>query len=282
MEDLQSLADSRNVPIERVGITKLALPVQIREKDDGFQHVVAEASMFVDVPATVRGTHMSRFVEVLHEWANRPVSSRDIESLLLVTRERAGSLSAEVGLTFRYFIRKTAPVSGRIGAVDYQCSFRGRMDEGGYRFALRVGVPVTTLCPCSKAISDYGAHNQRTVVEVEVESRAETIVWIEDVVSLVEEQASCPVFAVLKREDEKWVTERAYENPKFVEDVVRDVLLRLSEHPGVEHLSVTSESIESIHNHNAYAAASIDKVSRRDMEVRQSRAVLRLATVDVR
>jgi GTP cyclohydrolase IB len=280
MEDLQSLADLRNVPIERVGITKLALPVQIREKDDGFQHVLAEASMFVEVPATIRGTHMSRFVEVLHEWADRPVSSSDIESLLLATRERAGSLSAEAGLTFRYFIRKAAPVSGRVGAVDYQCSFRGRIDELGYRFALRVRVPVTTLCPCSKAISDYGAHNQRTFVEVEIESPAKTIVWIEDVVSLVEEQASCPVFSVLKREDEKWATERAYENPKFVEDVVRDVLLHLAEHPGVEHLSVTSESIESIHNHNAYAAASTRALSRGDLEVRRWSAVPRLATVD--
>lgn len=256
MEDLQSLADSRNVPIERVGITKLALPVQIREKNDEFQHVFAEASMFVEVPESVRGTHMSRFVEVLHEWADRPVSSPDIEALLLETRDRAGSLSAEAELAFRYFIKKAAPVSGRIGAVDYRCSFRGRVDEDGYRFVLGVGVPVTTLCPCSKAISDYGAHNQRTLVDVEIESLRSTIVWIEDVVALVEEQASCPVFSVLKREDEKWATERAYDNPKFVEDLVRDILLQLSGYPGVKCTSVTSESIESIHNHNAYASTS--------------------------
>jgi GTP cyclohydrolase IB len=256
MEDIQALSDFRNVPIERVGITKLAIPVQIREKDGGFQHVLAEASMFVEVPAAVRGTHMSRFVEVLQEWADRPVSSRDIESLLSRTRERAGSLSAEAGLGFRYFIKKAAPVSGRVGAVDYNCSFRGRLDEGGYRFVLGVGMPVTTLCPCSKAIAAYGAHNQRTIVEVEIETLNNTIAWIEDVVRLVEEQASCPVFSVLKRKDEKWVTERAYDNPKFVEDLVRDVVLSLSRHPGVERVRVTSESIESIHNHNAYASTA--------------------------
>lgn len=199
---------------------------------------------------------MSRFVEVLHEWADRPVSSQDIESLLLATRDRAGSLSAEAGLVFRYFIKKAAPVSGRIGAMDYRCSFKGRVDKRGFRFTLGVEIPVMTLCPCSKAISDYGAHNQRTFVEVEIESLPQTIVWIEDVVLLVEEEASCPVFSVLKREDEKWATERAYNNPKFVEDLVRDVLLSLSEHPDVVHLTVTSESLESIHNHNAYASTS--------------------------
>jgi GTP cyclohydrolase IB len=280
MEDLQSLADFRNVPIERVGITNLALPIQIREKDDGFQHVLAEASMYVEVPATVRGTHMSRFVEVLHEWADRPVSSRDIEYLLFETRERAGSLSAEAGLVFRYFIWKAAPVSRRVGAVDYTCSFQGRVDQEGYRFMLGVGVPVTTLCPCSKAISDYGAHNQRTVVDVQIESLDNAIVWIEDVVAVVEEQASCPVFSVLKREDEKWATERAYDNPKFVEDLVRDVLLRLSEHPGVERLSVTSESIESIHNHNAYASTSSPATRSDRLRVGTKESARSMARVD--
>jgi GTP cyclohydrolase I len=253
VEDLQALADDRNIPIERVGITKLALPVMVREKEDGYQHVLAEASMFVEVPAVIRATHMSRFVEVLHEWADRPVSSTDIEALIQKTRERARSASAEAGLAFRYLIKKPAPVSGRIGAMDYACSFSGRVDRGGYLFTLGVQVPVATLCPCSKAISYYGAHNQRTVVDVHIEALQEPIVWIEDVIEAVENQASSPLFSVLKREDEKWVTERAYDNPKFVEDLVRDMAQALDADSRIAGYLVEAENFESIHNHSAYA-----------------------------
>lgn len=256
MEDLQALADDRNIPIERVGITKLALPVMVREKDDGYQHVLAHASMFVEVPAVTRGTHMSRFVEVLHEWADRPVSSLDIEHLLKETRDRARSTSAEAELAFRYFIKKPAPVSRRLGTMDYACSFSGRVNQHGYVFTLGVQVPVATLCPCSKAISSYGAHNQRTFVDVQITALAEPIVWIEDVIEVVEQQASCPLFSILKREDERWVTERAYDNPKFVEDLVRDVVVQLSNHPGIAGLTLRCESVESIHNHNAFASTS--------------------------
>ncbi len=257
MEDLQSLTDYRNIPIERVGISRLALPIMIREMAGGYQHVQAESSMFVEVPAAVRGTHMSRFVELLHEWTDKPVSSGDIEALLEQTRARAGSLSAEAELAFRYFISKTAPVSGRPEVVDYRCAFKGRVDARGYRFALSVQIPVTTLCPCSKAISDYGAHNQRTYVDVDIESLPGALVWIEDIVQMVEGEASCPVFSVLKREDEKWVTERAYDNPKFVEDLVRDLVLRISGHADIARLSVAAESLESIHNHSAHASTVI-------------------------
>jgi GTP cyclohydrolase IB len=254
MQDIQSSPDHRNVPLERVGISRLALPVQILEQGGGYQHVVAEASMFVEVPADIRGTHMSRFVEILHEWVDKPVSSVDLESLLRTVRLRAGSYSAEVKLSFRYFMEKTAPVSGKAGLVDYVCGFLGRLTADGFRFRLSVGVPITTLCPCSKAIARHGAHNQRAISSVGVDCVSDAFVWLEDLIRLVENQASCGVFSVLKREDEKWVTEAAYENPRFVEDVTRDVVLALCAIPGVARFTVQTESIESIHNHNAFAS----------------------------
>ena len=254
MEDIQSLADDRKVHLEKVGISKFRLPIMILEQGVGYQHVSAESGLFVEVPSSVRGTHLSRFVEVLHEWADRPVAHDDIRDLLNETRLRAGSLSAEADLSFLYFISKRAPVSGRAGVVDYQCRFFGRVDDDGFRFEIDVRVPVATLCPCSKAISEYGAHNQRAEVHVVIEPEREGFVWLEDLIALVEAQASCPVFSVLKRDDERWVTERAYENPKFVEDVVRDTVLALDALAGVRSFSVRCESVESIHNHNAVAS----------------------------
>jgi GTP cyclohydrolase I len=254
MKDPQSLADLRNVPLERVGITRLALPVSIKRKGGGYQHVAVEAGLFVEVPATVRGTHLSRFVELLNEWIDSPVSSVDIKSLLAEARRRLGSYSAEAALSFKYFIEKQAPVSGRKGVLDYGCQFWGRLDSESYDFRLAVSVPVTTLCPCSKEISEYGAHNQRAFVKALVRYEEDAFLWLEDLIALIERQASSPLYPVLKREDERDVTEGAYRNPKFVEDVVRDIVLELREHPGVTWFSVECESLESIHNHNAFAA----------------------------
>lgn len=254
MQDIQSMEDQRNVPLERVGISKLKLPIMILQQIGGYQHVTADIAMGVEVPATVRGAHMSRFVEVLHEWADRPVASSDIESLLGDVRARAGSVSAETTIAFHYFLTRAAPVSRKEGFVDYGCEFLGRLDADGFRFRLRVRVPVTTVCPCSKAISDQGAHNQRAIVDLFLEPAPGEFVWLEDLISVIEAEASCPVYSVLKRSDEKWVTERGYENPKFVEDVVRDVVTALSGRADIRGFGVSCESLESIHNHSAVAS----------------------------
>jgi len=257
MIDLQSSADHRDVRLERVGIAKLSVPIKVLQKAGGYQHVTAEASLFVEVPAAVRGTHLSRFVELLTEWADEPVSSLDIERLLFEAAERIGSPSAETRLSFRYFLPKTAPVSGKVGMLDYECIFSGRLNAQGFDFALGAEVPITTLCPCSKEISDVGAHNQRAMVRVSIRYSREGFVWLEDLISLAEAQASSPVYPVLKRVDEKFVTEAAYRNAKFVEDVVRDISLALAAGEGIVWFSAECESQESIHNHNTLAAAEM-------------------------
>jgi GTP cyclohydrolase I len=197
---------------------------------------------------------MSRFVEVLHEWADRPVASPDIEALLSDVRVRSGSITAETRISFRYFISKRGPVSGREGFVDYGARFVGRLDESGFQFRLGVEVPISTVCPCSKAISDHGAHNQRAIVDLAIEPAPGEFIWLEEMITLVEEEGSCPVFSVLKREDEKWVTEHGYEKAKFVEDVVRDIVLSISNRRDVAGFGVSCESLESIHNHSAEAS----------------------------
>lgn len=256
MLDIQALADDRQVPLEHVGVTRLALPISVKEKGGGHQHVSALANLLVEVPPAIKGTHMSRLVEELMVWADKPVASADIRALLEQTRERVQSFSCEVDLTFGYFMRRSAPVTQQVGVQRYDCEFRGRLEETGYSFVLGVKVPLTTLCPCSKAISDMGAHNQRSVVSVQVSYNIETFVWLEDLIHYVEQEGSCPVYPVLKRPDEKFVTEFAYSNPKFVEDVVRDVIISLkSKISGLTWISVECESQESIHSHNAYAAA---------------------------
>lgn len=256
MLDVQALSDDRQVPLEHVGVTRLALPICIKEKGGSLQHVSASANLLVEVSPSVKGTHMSRLVEAVMDWADKPVASPDIRTLLEETRDRLRSFSCEVDLTFGYFIQRAAPMSRQVGVQRYDCEFRGRLDETGYSFVLGVKVPVTTLCPCSKAISDAGAHNQRSIVSVQISYDNAAFLWLEDLTDIVEEQGSCPVYPILKRPDEKYVTERAYSNPKFVEDVVRDVIISLrSQVDGLTWLSVECESQESIHTHNAYAAA---------------------------
>jgi GTP cyclohydrolase I len=254
--DVQSSPDTRQLAIDRVGIKAMRHPARVRDKSGGVQHTVALFNMYVHLPHNFKGTHMSRFVEILNSH-EREISVESFETIL---REMVQRLDAECGrieMTFPYFINKAAPVSGVQSLMDYDITFVGEIEKGKYRFTMTVVVPVTSLCPCSKGISDYGAHNQRS--HVTVTARTLGFVWIEDLVRICEDQASCELYGLLKRPDEKYVTERAYDNPKFVEDLVRDVAAVLNLDPRIEAYTVQSENFESIHNHSAYALIERDK-----------------------
>jgi GTP cyclohydrolase I len=255
--DVQNSADSRQIAINKVGIKSIRHPVRVRDKNGGVQHTVAVFNMYVGLPHNFKGTHMSRFVEILNG-NEREISVESFEPML---REMVKRLEAETGhveMTFPYFINKSAPVSGVKSLMDYEVTFTGEIREGGeYEFNMRVVVPVTSLCPCSKKIADYGAHNQRSHVTVTATTNSH--LWIEELVGLVESQASCELYGLLKRPDEKFVTERAYDNPKFVEDMVRDVAGLLNSEQRIDAYIVESENFESIHNHSAYALIERDK-----------------------
>lgn len=254
--DVQNSADTRHLAINKVGIKSIRHPVMVKDKSEGVQHTVANFNMYVHLPHNFKGTHMSRFVEILNHHG-REISVESFESIL---REMVVKLEAQSGyieMSFPYFINKTAPISGVQSMLDYDVTFIGEIVEGAYRFNMKVQVPVTSLCPCSKKISERGAHNQRSHVTITV--RTKSPVWIEEVVRYAEEQASCELYGLLKRPDEKFVTERAYDNPKFVEDMVRDVAAVLNADDRIEHFIVESENFESIHNHSAYALIEKDK-----------------------
>lgn len=253
MKDVQNLKDNRNVEIQKVGINHLDLPLTIQRKNSDNQVVWAEARVTVSLPADYKGTHMSRFVEVLNEWQHKNILGIDIKGCLEKIIKTLNAQSGEVKFKFKYFIDKTSPVSGLTSQMCYDCSFKGEIYDGQYKFILGVNVPVTTLCPCSKEISDNGAHNQRAFVKVKVSYDEDKHIWIEDLVELVESCASCPLYPLLKREDEKFVTEKAWDNPKFVEDVLRDVVVKLRNHEVVNEFEVECEAFESIHNHSAWA-----------------------------
>ncbi len=253
--DVQGAADSRRLAIDRVGIKSIRHPVQISDKDGSVQHTVASFNMYVHLPHDFKGTHMSRFVEIL----NGHLRVISVESFQTIVREMVKRLDAESGrieMSIPYFIKKAAPVSGVQSLLDYEVTFVGEILRGAYRFSMTVQVPVTSLCPCSKEISDYGAHNQRSHITVTARTRG--LLWIEDLVRICEEQASCELYGLLKRPDEKYVTQRAYDNPKFVEDIVRDVAGALNREPQIEAYVVESENFESIHNHSAYARIEHD------------------------
>lgn len=251
MPDVQSSMDTRQIAINKVGIKSIRHPVKVSDKAGGVQHTVANFNMYVGLPHDFKGTHMSRFVEILNS-NERDISVESFEPMLRAMVERLEAETGHVEMSFPYFINKSAPVSGVQSLMDYEVSFIGEISAGGrYEFTMKIVVPVTSLCPCSKKISDRGAHNQRS--HITVTAVLNDHLWIEDMVQLVESQASCEVFGLLKRPDEKWVTERAYDNPKFVEDLVRDIALRLGAEPRVAAWSVASENFESIHNHSAYA-----------------------------
>lgn len=257
--DVQNLNDSRKLAIDKVGIKSIRHPVRVSDKNGGVQHTIAVFNMYVGLPHNFKGTHMSRFIEIING-NEREISVESIEPML---REMVKRLEAETGqieLTFPYFINKSAPISGVQSLMDYEVTFTAEIREGGaYSFTMKTVVPVTSLCPCSKKISEYGAHNQRS--HVTVTAQTNSFLWIEELVQLVESQASCQLYGLLKRPDEKYVTERAYDNPKFVEDMVRDVAGLLNAEPRIDCYRVESENFESIHNHSAYALIECDKRS---------------------
>jgi len=253
MIDIQNQKDTREVDIQKVGIKHLELPLVIQRKNNSDQTVCAKARVSVSLPRHYKGTHMSRFVEVLNEWTTKNILGVDIKGCLEKIIHSLEAQSGELEFKFTYFINKKSPVTKLEAPMSYDCSFRGEINEGKYKFVLGVTVPVTTLCPCSKEISDEGAHNQRAYVGVNVSYDESEHIWIEDLIELIEGCASCPVYPLLKREDEKYVTEHAWKNPKFVEDVLRDAVLKLRKHPVVKEFEVECEAFESIHNHSAWA-----------------------------
>jgi GTP cyclohydrolase I len=251
LKDTQNEPDDREIPIDRVGVKGLRFPVEVRDKGGAVQRTVATVALTVDLPARFKGTHMSRFVEALHAHGG----CLDVHSMVTLPREILGRLEAgkaHVSFEFPFFRAKAAPVSGIVGLLDYEVRFEMEAEAaGGSDFVVTVKVPVTTLCPCSKAISERGAHNQRGLVTYAVRFREP--VWIEDLITLVERSASCELYSILKRPDEKAVTERAYDHPVFVEDLVRNVAARSNSQEAILWYRVEAENFESIHNHNAYA-----------------------------
>ena len=254
--DVQASADTRNLAIDKVGIKQIRHPVRVRDRSEGEQHTVATFDMFVELPHNFKGTHMSRFVEILNQ-REREISVRSFKVMLREMNQRLDSERGHIEMSFPFFVTKKAPVSGVESMVDYQVTLIGEIDAGRTSTIIKVMVPVTSLCPCSKQISDYGAHNQRSHVTVSVRTNA--FVWIEELIDVVENEASCEVYGLLKRPDEKYVTERAYDNPKFVEDMVRDVAARFNSDERIEVYTIEAENFESIHNHSAYAMISRDK-----------------------
>ena len=250
LSDKQSERDHRELRIDKVGVRGLRFPIQVRDKAHAIQNTVATIGLFVDLPKEFKGTHMSRFVEVLNAHGE-VIHVENLRDILMALQEKLKAATSHLEMEFPYFMTKKAPVSGKESLMDYMARFDAAACGTEIDFVLTVKANVTTLCPCSKAISANGAHNQRG--EVTVQLRFTKPIWIEDVIEIIERSASSELYALLKREDEKAVTERAYDNPVFVEDLVRNVAVKLNAHPDVRWYKVEAENYESIHNHNAYA-----------------------------
>lgn len=254
LPDHASEADHRNVAIDRVGIRGLAYPITVWDRTNRMQPTIATIDATVSLPATEKGTHMSRFVEVLNE-VRGELSLNNLDAVLTRIQERLKADQVQLDIRFPYFVEKSAPVSGAKSLLEYKAGFHARKNGDVFLFELEVSVPVTTLCPCSKAVSERGAHNQRSWVTVRCTS--EPFLWIEEVIELVEACASSPLYALLKREDEKYVTEAAYDNPRFVEDLIREVVVSLA--PRTQTLTVSVENMEAIHNHSAWAETTVHR-----------------------
>lgn len=250
IEDVQNITDKRHIAIDKVGIKDIRHPVIVSDRTTGEQNTIANFNMYVNLPHQFKGTHMSRFVEILNQH-EREITVKSFREMMGEMTERLQAESGYVEMEFPYFVNKEAPISKVKSLMDYQVTFIGEITGDETTITVKVIVPVTSLCPCSKNISDYGAHNQRSHVTLTV--RVDTFIWIEDLIDLVEEEASCQIYGLLKRPDEKFVTERAYDNPKFVEDIVRDIAARLNDDDRINAYTVESENFESIHNHSAYA-----------------------------
>jgi GTP cyclohydrolase I len=256
LEDIQNSIDDRQIAINKVGIKDIRYPAVVKDRSGGEQRTIASFNMYVSLPKHHKGTHMSRFIEIINQH-EREITVGSFHEMLFEISERMEADNSHVEMSFPYFIEKTAPVSQVKSMMDYDISFIGEMSHEKLQISVRVAVPATSLCPCSKGISDYGAHNQRSLITVT--ARIKGFIWIEELIELIEGEASCDLYSVLKRPDEKYVTEKAYDNPKFVEDIVRDVSRRLDQERRILAYSVESENFESIHNHSAYALVTRDK-----------------------
>ena len=250
IEDVQSSADTRQIAINKVGIKDIRHPVRVKDRAEGEQHTIATFNMYVFLPHNFKGTHMSRFVEILNNH-EREISVDSFRDMLTEMAERLESETGHIEMTFPYFINKRAPVSGVSSLMDYEVTMIGEIKNGAPSIFLKVLVPAISLCPCSKSISDRGAHNQRS--HITVTASTQDFIWIEELIEVVEQEASCDLYSLLKRPDEKYITEKAYDNPKFVEDLVRDVAGRLNADSRIGSYTVEAENFESIHNHSAYA-----------------------------
>lgn len=273
LEDVQGRPDTRGIAIDEVGICGLRYPIAVWDQVHAKQDTIAEISLAVALPAEVKGTHMSRFLEILDEHSGE-LTQRTIPDLLRQIHHRLDTDDARITIAFPYFLPRSAPVTGATALMDYACQFRARLTPDGLQFTLQVAVPVTSVCPCSKAISDYGAHNQRGTITIAVTPRQRDgdleLIWIEELIALAEQAASSPVFPLLKRADERHVTMAGYDNPVFVEDMVREVARRLRSDERVAGFTVETVNDESIHNHAAFARLSHPANSARDQDLARS------------
>lgn len=257
LNDIQSSYDERSVEIDKVGVCDLSYPIIILDRYDIPQHTIGNISISVNLPHHIRGTHMSRFLSVINKY-HRKITVNTLRSVLLETKKELNAKSAHIEVSFPYFVEKTAPVSGESGIMEYSCTFIAESNDKTDDFILGVSIPVTSLCPCSKAISDYGAHNQRGVVHIDIRMFTNSSgylqqIWIEELIEIAEKSASAPIYPLLKREDERYVTMQAYDNPAFVEDIVRNVALHLNADRRVNWYRIKVMNKESIHNHSVFA-----------------------------
>ncbi len=250
LEDIQNSHDTRNIDIDQVGIKDIIYPISLKDKNKGIQHTTARITMSVMLPHQYKGTHMSRFIEVLNKHKDN-MDIHNVGSILQDMKEKLASDTSFISLTFPYFMAKNTPVSKLSSLMNYECEFIGNCSKNGMDFILKVQVPIQSLCPCSKEISDRGAHNQRSIASISV--RYNKVVWIEDLIEIAESSASSSIYSLLKREDEKFVTEYAYDHPAFVEDIVRNITEKLMLDDRITWFEVECENMESIHNHNAWA-----------------------------
>lgn len=251
MIDIQNQSDSRQIPLEMVGIKNIALPLLVPTKSGKPQNVTGLVSFYTDLSHNSRGTHMSRFVEILYRNRRNHLTFQQLKHIAAEAKKKLKAENAYLEVSFTYLIEKKSPVSKKYSFLDYECKVVSKVNSGDYSQRLIVKIPVLLLCPCSKAISKFNAHNQRATVTADTDFIGEF--WIEDLIRLIEKEGSCEIYPLLKRTDEKYVTEKSYKNPKFVEDIVRDVALKLKRNKNIRQFSIECESFESIHNHNAYA-----------------------------
>ena len=253
MKDVQNLPDPRGIDIQQVGLKNVHIPVLIATKAGDYQQTLGEVTLSVNLPHAYKGTHLSRFMEVLVSWEEKPISGWELRSILKDLSTRLEAARSEISLRFRYFLPTFAPVSQSRSLLDYKCEFWGRLDRGRFDYRMGVEIPVVSLCPCSKTISEYGAHNQRAFIRAWIRFLPRQYLWLEEVISILAKEGSCPIYPLLKREDEKAVTEAAYDNPKFVEDILRDSVIALRNESRIRGFRLEVESFESIHNHSAFA-----------------------------